>query len=85
VLGIGVLILRDNERLLLFRLVSPVGSGVIGQIGFALLAIGAFGVLTSILGCSAASRKCSIGWASLRFLLKTAGKVSCPGLIRTDS
>ncbi|CAG7722179.1 unnamed protein product [Allacma fusca] len=61
ILTLGILILKDVGRQLLFKLVSPTTS-IIGQVGISLLAIGVFGFLTAILGCSTAARKCSIGW-----------------------
>jgi hypothetical protein len=61
ILALGVFILTDVGRQLLFRLVSP-GSTIVGQVGCSLLAIGAFSFLTAILGCSKLARKCSIGW-----------------------
>ncbi|ODN01377.1 Leukocyte antigen CD37 [Orchesella cincta] len=61
ILTLGAIILRDVTRNHLFMLVSP-GSGIITQVGCAMLGIGGFTFLTAILGCSAGARKCSIGW-----------------------
>ncbi|OXA53201.1 CD82 antigen [Folsomia candida] len=58
---LGVYVVEDTGRYLLFRLISP-GSAILTQIASSMLGIGVSVIGSSIIGCSVAARRCSIGW-----------------------
>jgi hypothetical protein len=52
---------QDDGRFLLFRLISP-GSSILTHVAISMLGIGISVIGSSFVGCTVASRKCSIGW-----------------------
>jgi len=57
----GILVAQDDGRFLLFRLISP-DSGILTHVAISMLGIGIAVIGSSFVGCTVASRKCSIGW-----------------------